>query len=146
MMSSKTTQKPQGSYLRSDFDDQRLVSDVDYLEDLLGLVISEQGGEKILTRLEQLRKLCLELEANYTLKKEKALLKIVQKLDLSTAIHIVSAFELSFTLLNIAEENFAMQRRRALERDLEFVEGSLEAFFEEIQKKKNSHSKGFKAD
>ena len=135
-MSSKITQKPQGSYSRLDFNDQRLVSDVEYLEDLLGLVISEQGGKELRARVEQLRKLCLELEANYTLKKEKALLKIIQKFDLSTAIHIVSAFELSFTLLNIAEENFAMQKRRALERDLDFLEGSLEAFFAEIKRKK----------
>jgi phosphoenolpyruvate carboxylase len=118
------------------FSDRRLLSDVDYLEGLLGRVISEQGGKTLVGKIDQLRKLCLELKENYSPEKEKNLLGLIEKFDLDAATQIISAFDLSFNLLNVAEENFAMQKRRDEEKLRGSVEGSLGAFFAEVRRRK----------
>jgi hypothetical protein len=91
--------------------DRSLFSDLDYLERLLDIVTAEQGGKELLGRIERLRKLCLELKKSFNPEKERSLLELIEKLDLASAVQIVSAFDLSFNLLNVAEENFAMQIR-----------------------------------
>jgi phosphoenolpyruvate carboxylase len=118
------------------FSDRRLLSDVDYLEGLLGRVISEQGGKELIGKVDQLRKICLELKESYSPERERALLGLIEKLDLPAATQILSAFDISFNLLNVAEENFAMQRRRDEEKLRGIVEGSLGAFFAEARRRK----------
>ncbi|HET6371136.1 MAG TPA: phosphoenolpyruvate carboxylase, partial [Nitrospiria bacterium] len=116
--------------------DTRLISDVDYLEGLLGQVISEQGGRELFQKVDQLRKTCLELKERYSPDREKTLLEMIEKLDLPASTQIVSAFDISFNLLNVAEENFAMQKRRDEEKSRGIVEGSLGAFFAVARRRK----------
>jgi phosphoenolpyruvate carboxylase len=118
--------------------DRSLFSDLDYLERLLDIVTAEQGGKELLDRIARLRKLCLDLKESFNPEKERSLLGLIEKLDLPTAIQIVSAFDLSFNLLNVAEENFAMQLRREEERGKGVIEGSLAAFFSEAASRRLS--------
>lgn len=56
---------------------------------------------------------------------------MIDRLDLATCTQLVSAFDLSFNLLNVAEENYAMQERRDEERRGRFIEGALPHYFSE---------------
>lgn len=116
--------------------DSRLLADVAYLEGLLLNVIVEQGGKPLLSLVNQLRKICLELKSAYNPKKEKTLIQLIEKLPLSTLTQIVTAFDISFNLLNVAEENYSMQIRREEEKLHGFKEGSIGNFFTEAKRKK----------
>ncbi len=96
-------------------DEGRLQSDIDFLEGLLSKVILEQGGSVLASLFSEIRDLCRDLRHQYDPEEEARLLRIVESLDLETCAQIVQAFDLSFNLLNVAEENFAVQKRRRLE-------------------------------
>ncbi|MHB8482839.1 MAG: phosphoenolpyruvate carboxylase [Nitrospiria bacterium] len=98
--------------------DTRLQKDIDYLENLLTQVIMEQEGKDLLRQIEQFRKLCKELRVKYEPVKEKKLIQLIEELDLTEAAKVIRAFDISFHLLNVAEENFAMQSRRDQYRDV----------------------------
>ncbi|WP_168061206.1 phosphoenolpyruvate carboxylase [Candidatus Manganitrophus noduliformans] len=104
---------------------------VDYLEDIFRDVLLEQGGESLVGRVDLLRGICRKLRDRYDPKLEKKLLRMIDRLDLPTCTQVVSAFDLSFNLLNVAEENDAMQARRDEERRGGFVEGALPHYFSE---------------
>lgn len=110
-----------------------LQEDIDYLEDILRQVLLEQGGESLVSLVDQFREICRELRDRYNASLERKLLQLIDRLDLPTCTQIVSAFDLSFNLLNVAEENFGMQTRREMERQGRRVEGSLEDYFAEAK-------------
>ncbi len=110
-----------------------LREDIDYLEDLLRQMIREQGGESLLNRVDRFRQICRELRDRYNPALEQKLLRMIDRLDLPTCTQLVSAFDLSFNLLNVAEENFGMQSRREKERRGKRVEGSLDDYFAEAE-------------
>ena len=112
-----------------------LQEDVDYLDDLLRRVLLEQGGESLLGLVDQFREICRQLRDHYNPVLEKKLLQMIDDLDLATSTQLVSAFDLSFNLLNVAEENFAMQARRDKERRGEKIEGTLLEYFSSGGKK-----------
>jgi phosphoenolpyruvate carboxylase len=110
--------------------DNRLQNDIDYLENLLGKVIRDQEGEALLAKVEQFRKLCKELRAEYDSEKEKTLIHFIEELGLIETAKIIRAFDISFHLLNVAEENFAMQARRDQQRnDSNYLAHPLEESF-----------------
>ncbi len=109
--------------------DKRLFQDIAYLEGLLAKVLVEQGGEELLGTVEQFRRICRDLKERYSPRLERRLLNLIGSLDLKTARKIVSAFDISFNLLNIAEENFAMQQRRDLQQRGGMIPGSLAEYF-----------------
>lgn len=105
-----------------------LEEDVSYLEGLLRRVLLEQGGEELVGLVDQFRSICMQLRDRYSPALEKKLLQMIDELDLFTCTQLVIAFDLSFNLLNVAEENFAMQSRRDRERRGTPVEGSLSSY------------------
>lgn len=108
-----------------------LQKDIDYLEDILRQVLREQGGDSLLNLVDQFRGICRALRDRYNPERERTLLQMIDRLDLPTCTQVVSAFDLSFNLLNVAEENYAMQARRDEERRGGFVEGALPHYFSE---------------
>ncbi|MBI3803637.1 MAG: phosphoenolpyruvate carboxylase [Nitrospirae bacterium] len=112
-----------------------LQGDIDYLDGLLRQVLLEQGGEPLVNLIEQFRKICRELRDRYNPALERKLLQMIDRLDLPTCTQLVSAFDLSFNLLNVAEENFGMQARREMERRGRQVDGSLDDYFAEANRK-----------
>ncbi len=113
--------------------DSRLQGDIDYLENLLAKVIRTQEGEELFARVEGFRKLCKELRTHYDSAKEKKLIELIEGLDLAQTAKIIRAFDISFHLLNVAEENFAMQARRDQQRkDSHYRPHPLEESFNSI--------------
>ncbi|HXN07750.1 MAG TPA: phosphoenolpyruvate carboxylase, partial [Nitrospiria bacterium] len=92
--------------------DRRLQSDILHMETLLSKVILEQEGEELLLAIQKLRKICRDLRDHYDLAMEEALIRFVEGMDLSMLAKVIRAFDISFHLLNVVEENFAMQERR----------------------------------
>jgi len=108
-----------------------LQEDIDYLEEILRQVLLEQGGKPLVDLVDQFRGICRELRHRYDPQLQRKLLQMIDRLDLPTCTQLVSAFDLSFNLLNVAEENYAMQARREEERRGGFVEGALPHYFSE---------------
>src|SRR5579884_496735 len=127
--SKKASGQPKSPLLRP------LQKDIDYLEDLLRQILLEQGGESLVDLVDQFRGICRELRDQYNASLERKLLQMIDRLDLQTCTQLVSAFGLSFNLLNVAEENFGMQARREEERKGKRVEGSLDDYFAESERR-----------
>ncbi len=107
-------------------DDSRLQSDIQYLEDALSEVIKEQEGVELFHLIEEFEKACKTIKDQYDPSIEAFLLRESEKLNLPTSSKLTQAFALYFYLLNTAEENFGMQRRREILRQHERVTGSFE--------------------
>ena len=92
--------------------------DVRSLGVLLGRVLVEQGGEKLLASVEQLRRLLIQgRESAGTFAAENNLMAearaAIEKLDLDDAHRVTKAFSIYFELTNLAETNHRKRRRRA---------------------------------
>jgi phosphoenolpyruvate carboxylase len=106
-----------------------LAENIAYLEGLLRTVLAEQGGAGLLRLFDQFRDICLKLRDRYDPSLEKKLFGMIEALDLPTCTQLVSAFDLSFNLLNVAEENEGMRRLREQERRGRPIEGTLSDYF-----------------
>jgi phosphoenolpyruvate carboxylase len=118
-MGSMTSEQPTylGTWPDPEFvGDPKLYADVCYLEGLLEEVLREQMGEAFAGLIGQFRGICKDLRHRYDRAEEERLLGLVASLDLETGFRTVQAFDLAFNLLNVVEENFAMQQRRAIQR------------------------------
>ena len=98
--------------------DVPLRRDVRSLGVLLGRVLVEQGGEKLLESVEELRRLLTqgrenaegpEPENNLMAEARAA----IEKMDLEAAHRVTKAFAIYFELTNLAETNHRKRRRRA---------------------------------
>ncbi len=92
--------------------DKDLRSRVRLFGNLLGEVLREQAGEEILSGVETLRKGYIKLrkEENPTLRAR--LSRVIDSLDPDQLTHVIRAFNLYFSLVNIAEESFHHEQRR----------------------------------
>ena len=106
-----------------------LAKNIAYLEDLLRIVLREQAGEEMVRLLDDFRDICLKLRDQHDPALQKQLFRRIESLDLPTCTRLVSAFDLSFNLLNVAEEIDGVRRRRQKERRGQRVEGTLSEYF-----------------
>ncbi len=92
--------------------DKELRSRVRLFGNLLGEVLATQAGPNVLASVETLRKgyIRLRKEDNPTLRARLA--RKIDQLDPETLNHVVRAFNLYFSLVNIAEEAFQHKERR----------------------------------
>ncbi len=116
------------------FDNERLQEDIQYLEEVLDQVIREQAGPELFHEVEEVRRACRELRHHYTPDLEEGLIHRVEHLNLSSCAQVVQVFSLYFQLLNVAEENFAMQQRRSEQREGRAVPGTFEDCFDRLNK------------
>lgn len=93
-----------------------LREDVRFLGDLLGEVLREQGGERLLAAVERVRTLAKNLRRHYDPRVEQSLVETVEGFDLETATQVVRAFGLYFQLVNLAEQHHRVRRKREYER------------------------------
>lgn len=119
------TQKP---------DDKALRSRVKLLGNLLGNVLSEQAGSHVFTAVETLRKGYISLRKKNSPGKQKQLTSLIDKLDPDTLANIIRAFNIYFSLVNIAEEAYQHQQRRKAKRKNNPTEGSFEHTIESFKK------------
>jgi phosphoenolpyruvate carboxylase len=116
-------------------DHDRLQSDIQYLEEILDQVIREQSGSDLFLEVEEFRRACRALRHRYSEDLESALLHRVANLDLARCSQVIQVFSLYFHLLNVAEENFAMQQRRSEQREGRPVSGTFEDCCLRLQKR-----------
>ncbi len=92
--------------------DKQLRARVRLFGDLLGKVLQEQAGSEVLEAVETLRRGYISLRKTENTRKRQQLTRLIEGLDAETAVHVVRAFSLYFSLVNIAEEAFQHRERR----------------------------------
>jgi phosphoenolpyruvate carboxylase len=92
--------------------DKELRSRVRLFGNLLGNVLKAQAGENILETVEKLRKGYIRLRQEENPRLRAKLDRLIHKLEPETATHVLRAFSIYFSLVNIAEEAFHHQKRR----------------------------------
>lgn len=97
--------------------DKLLRSRVKLLGRLLGNVIRDQAGERVFSAVEALRKGYINLRKKENSTTRSRMNELVESLDPETATHVVRAFSIYFSLVNIAEEEFQhVQRRKTVKK------------------------------
>ncbi len=105
--------------------DKQLRARVKFLGNLLGATIRHQAGEKVLDAVETLRKGYLALRRHPNPGRRRELERFIAKLDPVTLSQVVRAFNVYFSLVNIAEEGFMhWERRRQVRQGGHLWEGS----------------------
>jgi phosphoenolpyruvate carboxylase len=92
--------------------DKELRSRVRLFGNLLGEVLREHAGEEILTAVETLRKGYIRLRKQDAPALRTRLSRVIDSLDPGQLTHVIRAFNLYFSLVNIAEESFQHEQRR----------------------------------
>jgi len=94
--------------------DKNLRSRVRLFGNLLGEVLREQSGEGILYAVEALRKGYIRLRTEENDKLRKRLSRLIENLTPNEITDVIRAFNLYFSLVNIAEESSRHHHRRQL--------------------------------
>ena len=100
---------------RSEFEqprDKLLRSRVRLFGNLLGEVLREQTGAGVLSAVESLRKGYIKLRTQDNPALRKRLSRIIEGLQPNELTYVIRAFNIYFSLVNIAEESFEHQQRR----------------------------------
>jgi phosphoenolpyruvate carboxylase len=92
--------------------DRELRSRVRLFGDLLGEVLREQAGEKILFAVETLRRGYIRLRKQDNPALQKRLSRVIENLEPDDLTDVIRAFNLYFSLVNIAEESVQHRQRR----------------------------------
>jgi phosphoenolpyruvate carboxylase len=92
--------------------DRELRARVKLLGRLLGHVLHAQAGGRVLAAVEALRRGYIRLRREENARVRARLMRLIEKLDPETLTHVVRAFSLYFSLVNLAEEAFQHRQRR----------------------------------
>ncbi len=111
-----------------------LRKDVRFLTTLLGDVIREQEGEKLFTKIEEIRGLAKNIRQDPRPGLIEDQKKLIASLDLDEAYKIARAFTIYFQLVNIAEELQRVRRIREYEKDPSLLQDmSLRKLFHDLR-------------
>jgi len=86
--------------------------DVKILGDMLGEVLVSQGGEELLETVERIRKMAKALREDYNEELHETLKHEIASLDAPTRKQVIRAFAVFFHLMNLAEQNSKIRRKR----------------------------------
>ena len=92
-----------------------LRQDVRALGELLGQALTHQEGPELLKTVERIRKLAIAIRRRFRRSDEARFVRLLQGLDLPTAIKVIRAFSVYFQQVNIVEENHRLRRKRYYE-------------------------------
>ncbi|WP_127531601.1 phosphoenolpyruvate carboxylase [Paenibacillus kobensis] len=90
--------------------------DVRFLGNILGEVLVHQGGEELLEIVEKIREMSKSLRAEYSPELYEEFKSTVAGLNPEIRHQVIRAFALYFQLVNIAEQNHRIRRKRDYER------------------------------
>lgn len=96
--------------------DHALRARVKLFGNLLGSVLRDQEGGRVLAAVETLRKGYIQLHKEENPRKRVHLSRLIKRLDPAILTHVVRAFSIYFSLANIAEEAYQHRERRRLVR------------------------------
>lgn len=94
--------------------DAQLRSRVKLFGNILGKIIKTHSGHRVFATVEALRKGHISLRDQANPAKRKRLEQLIENLDRETLIHVVRAFSIYFSLVNIAEEDYLHKSRDKL--------------------------------
>lgn len=94
--------------------DKALRTRVKLFGNLLGNVLQQQAGSDVLEAVETLRKGYISLRKKESIFKRRRLNNMMEKLDAETLNHVIRAFSIYFSLVDIAEEAFQHRQRRQI--------------------------------
>ncbi|MCI3918653.1 phosphoenolpyruvate carboxylase [Paenibacillus sp. TRM 82003] len=114
---------------------QLLRRDVRFLGNILGEVLVHQGGNELLTIVEKIREMSKTLRANFVPEIYEEFKAIITTLDPQVRRRVIRAFAVYFQLVNIAEQNHRIRRKRDYERSSgdEVQPGSIESVVSELK-------------
>ena len=90
--------------------------DVRFLGNILGEVLQYQGGRELLDRVEKIREMSKELRAAYSPELFREFMDTIKGLTPDIRHQVIRAFAIYFQLVNIAEQNHRIRRKRDYER------------------------------
>lgn len=91
---------------------EHLREDVRLLGSLLGQVLQEQGGSRLLDQVERVRRLAIARRTDPSPDRERALRDVLWSLGVREAGAVIRAFTLYFHLINLAEEQHRLRTLR----------------------------------
>lgn len=98
--------------LMSTTNDKHLRSRVKLFGNILGKVLLQHAGKEVFSAVEKLRKGHISLRNKNDAARRRRLDKLVATLSPESTEHVVRAFSIYFSLVNIAEEEFQHKQRR----------------------------------
>lgn len=110
--------------------------DVRFLGNILGEVLVHQGGQELLDIVEKIRELSKSLRAVSLPEVFEEFKTLIRNLDSDNRHQVIRAFAIYFQLVNIAEQNHRIRRKRDYERSAgETVQsGSMESAVQQLKK------------
>jgi len=112
-MSDLTQQNQQQSMASNN---NPLRRDVRFLGNILGEVLVHQGGNELLEMVEKIREMSKSLRMNKDAKLFEEFQTTIKSLDPDIRHQVIRAFAIYFQLVNIAEQNHRIRRKRDYER------------------------------
>lgn len=114
--------------------------DVRFLGNILGEVLVHQGGRELLEHVEKIREMSKALRAEYLPELYEDFISTIKTLEPGIRHQVIRAFAIYFQLVNIAEQNHRIRRKRDYERSTgEAVQpGSIESVIQDLKEKKLS--------
>ena len=120
--------------------DKPLRRQVKLFGNILGKILREQTGQRVFAAVEALRKGHISLRKEDNPAKRRRLLRLIESLDPDTLSHVVRAFSIYFSLVNIAEESYShTQRRKDVDRNGPLWSGSFIQTLREFKEQGVSH-------
>ncbi|MGG3888548.1 phosphoenolpyruvate carboxylase [Metabacillus fastidiosus] len=89
-----------------------LRKDVKFLGNVLGEVLLYHGGDELLSTVERIRKLTISLRDEFNEEVNESLKQEISQLQPPIREQVIRAFSVFFQLVNIAEQNHRIRRRR----------------------------------
>ncbi|WP_248928972.1 phosphoenolpyruvate carboxylase [Paenibacillus hamazuiensis] len=90
--------------------------DVRFLGHILGEVLVHQGGNELLSIVEKIREMSKSLRTNYSTEAFEEFKQTITNLEPGIRHQVIRAFAIYFQLVNIAEQNQRIRRKRDYER------------------------------
>ncbi|ASR45768.1 phosphoenolpyruvate carboxylase [Paenibacillus kribbensis] len=109
--------------------------DVRFLGNILGEVLVHQGGNELLDIVEKIRETSKSLRAGYQPELYENFKQMVSGLDTDIRHQVIRAFAIYFQLVNIAEQNHRIRRKRDYEHSAgeDVQRGSIESSVQELK-------------
>lgn len=111
--------------------------DVRFLGNILGEVLVHQGGRELLDHVEKIREMSKALRAEFMPELYEEFVTTIRTLKPNIRHQVIRAFAIYFQLVNIAEQNHRIRRKRDYERSAgEAVQpGSIESVVQDLKEK-----------
>ncbi len=134
---SKLSIRPSDQQQANHTNYQSLRRDVRFLGNILGDVLMHEGGRELLEVVERIREMSKNLRANFIPEIYEDFKEMIAAIPAALRHRVIRAFAIYFQLVNIAEQNHRIRRKRDYERTSgeDIQPGSIESIIIELQQR-----------